>query len=49
MEYLENRRNTLCIYISNKAQYSLENLATSIFKSFLNNVKKNFLKENWKD
>ena len=41
-QYLEDNKNTLGIYVSNKGQNSLESLVTSIFEAFLNNVEKNF-------
>ena len=35
-QYLEDRRNALGIYVSNKGQHSLENLVAFIFDAFLN-------------
>ena len=46
-QYLEDRRNALGIYVSNKGQHSLENLVTSIFEAFLNNVGKGFFERNF--
>ena len=41
-QYLEDNKNALGIYVSNKGQNSLEALVTSIFEAFLNNVEKSF-------
>ena len=43
-QYLEDNRNALTIYVSNKGQHSLEGLVTSIFEAFLNKVEKGFFK-----
>ena len=46
-QYLEDNKNALGIYVSNKGQHSLENLVTSIFEAFLNNVEKGFFERNF--
>ena len=49
MQYLEDNGNALGVYVSNKGQHSLENLVTSIFEAFLNNVRKNFFERNFEN
>ena len=41
-QYLEDNKNALGIYVSNKSHHSLENLVTSIFEAFQNNIEKGF-------
>ena len=48
-QYLEDNRNALGVYVSNKGQHSLENIVTSIFEAFLNNVEKSFFEKNFND
>ena len=46
-QYLEDNENVLGIYVSNKGKHSLEDIVSSIFEAFLNNVEKSFFERSF--
>ena len=48
-QYLEDKGNALGIYVSTKAQNSLENIVTSIFEAFLDNVDNDFFEKRFEE